>query len=124
MFQYGPHLLFVRRVEPLNEVVDRRALCKVFRRGRTPAKRVPVNTQLPLTLPGTLSTPGHVLQSVISSPRIPPPALPRGVRSLQAVGHWSILPCRGVFFGHLRRRRANVELAGPAEHLEGPVVLI
>ena len=38
-------------------------------------KRVPVNTQLPLTLPGTLSTAGHLLQSVILSPPLPLPNL-------------------------------------------------
>ena len=49
-FQYSPHLCFVHPAEPLDEVVDSRAL------------------QAPLTRPGTLSTAGHLLQSIIRSP--------------------------------------------------------
>ena len=50
------YLRFVHPAEPLDEVVDGLRPPLGGRKGRTRAALVPLNTQAPLTLPGTLST--------------------------------------------------------------------
>ena len=67
-FQYSPHLCFVHPAEPLDEVVDSRALRQVAEKGRHGQPGARENPVAPLTRPGTLSTAGHLLQSVIRSP--------------------------------------------------------
>lgn len=60
-FEYG-YDLFPRHVEPLHDLLDTRPGFEIFENVET-GIRVSLNTHAPLTLPGILSTAGHLDQS-------------------------------------------------------------